>query len=60
MLLCDLLMVISHQGPSGNEAIGILEYLPSMSLQSKMLLFIQEHVFTEEKQETKGQQYSSA
>uniref|UniRef100_A0A8D0L4L3 Uncharacterized protein n=1 Tax=Sphenodon punctatus TaxID=8508 RepID=A0A8D0L4L3_SPHPU len=48
MILCDLLMVVSHQDSSVDEALGLLEYHPSMSLQSKMLLFIQDHVFTEE------------
>ncbi|XP_061482984.1 cohesin subunit SA-2-like isoform X2 [Rhineura floridana] len=53
MILCDLLMIVSHQGSSADGAIGLLEYLPSLSLQSKMLLFIQDHVFTEEEEETK-------
>ncbi|XP_062982391.1 cohesin subunit SA-2-like isoform X2 [Elgaria multicarinata webbii] len=53
MILCDLLIVISHQDSSNHGAIGLLEYLPSTSLQSKMLLFIQDHVFTEEEEETK-------
>lgn len=55
MILCDLLLILSHQNSSSDEAVGLLEYLPSMSLQSKMLLFIQDHVFTEEEEEFKGQ-----
>ncbi|XP_043351706.1 LOW QUALITY PROTEIN: cohesin subunit SA-2-like [Dermochelys coriacea] len=53
MILCDLLMILSHQSSGDNEAVGVLQYLPSTSLQSKMLLFIQDHVFTEEKEEIK-------
>ncbi|KAM7182219.1 cohesin subunit SA-2-like isoform 2-T3 [Macrochelys suwanniensis] len=52
-ILCDLLMILSHQSSGDNEAVGALQYLPSTSLQSKMLLFIQDHVFTEEKEEIK-------
>uniref|UniRef100_A0A8C3RXQ9 Cohesin subunit SA n=1 Tax=Chelydra serpentina TaxID=8475 RepID=A0A8C3RXQ9_CHESE len=58
-ILCDLLMILSHQSSGDNEAVGALQYLPSTSLQSKMLLFIQDHVFTEEKEEIKGQPLSS-
>ncbi|XP_034971500.1 cohesin subunit SA-2 isoform X2 [Zootoca vivipara] len=50
MILCDLLMVVSHQGLS-DGLNGFLEYLPSSSLQSKLLFFIQDHVFTEEARE---------
>ncbi|TFK05494.1 DNA-binding protein RFX8 [Platysternon megacephalum] len=53
MILCDLLMIVSHQSSRDDEAVGVLQYLPSTSLQSKMLLFIQDHVFTEEKEEIK-------
>ncbi|XP_043393665.1 cohesin subunit SA-2 isoform X5 [Chelonia mydas] len=53
MILCDLLMILSHQSSGDDEAVGVLQYLPSTSLQSKMLLFIQDHVFTEEKEEIK-------
>uniref|UniRef100_A0A670XYW2 Cohesin subunit SA n=1 Tax=Pseudonaja textilis TaxID=8673 RepID=A0A670XYW2_PSETE len=55
MILCDLLLILSHQDSSNNDAAGLLEYLPSTSLQTKMLLFIRHHVF-EEEVETKGQQ----
>uniref|UniRef100_A0A8C4VMC2 Cohesin subunit SA n=1 Tax=Gopherus evgoodei TaxID=1825980 RepID=A0A8C4VMC2_9SAUR len=50
MILCDLLMIVSHQSSRDDEALGVL---PSACLQSKMLLFIQDHVFTEEKEEIK-------
>ncbi|XP_044288872.1 cohesin subunit SA-2-like isoform X3 [Varanus komodoensis] len=50
MIVCDFLMVISHQDSSDD---GVLEYLPSTSLQSKMRLFIQDHIFSEEDEETK-------
>uniref|UniRef100_A0A8C8RVQ7 Cohesin subunit SA n=1 Tax=Pelusios castaneus TaxID=367368 RepID=A0A8C8RVQ7_9SAUR len=57
MILCDLLLILSHQASSDDEAAGFLLYLPSTSLQSKMLLFIQDHVFREEEEEIKaGQQ----
>lgn len=59
MILCDLLLILSHQDSSNNDAAGLLEYLPSTSLQTKMLLFIRDHVFGEEEEETKGQQYFS-
>ncbi|ETE62852.1 Cohesin subunit SA-2, partial [Ophiophagus hannah] len=48
MILCDLLLILSHQDSSNNDAAGLLEYLPSTSLQTKMLLFIRHHVFGEE------------
>ncbi|XP_066477866.1 cohesin subunit SA-2-like isoform X2 [Tiliqua scincoides] len=50
MILCDLLMIISHQDSSSDGAAKLLEYVPSTSLQSKMLSFIQDHVFTEEEE----------
>uniref|UniRef100_A0A6J0TXW5 Cohesin subunit SA n=1 Tax=Pogona vitticeps TaxID=103695 RepID=A0A6J0TXW5_9SAUR len=53
MILCDLLIIISHQDSVDNNAIGLLKSLPSTSLQSKMLIFIQDHVFTEEEEESK-------
>uniref|UniRef100_A0A8C4VV53 Cohesin subunit SA n=1 Tax=Gopherus evgoodei TaxID=1825980 RepID=A0A8C4VV53_9SAUR len=56
MILCDLLMIVSHQSSRDDEALGVL---PSACLQSKMLLFIQDHVFTEEKEEIKGQEKES-
>ncbi|NXS63295.1 STAG2 protein, partial [Brachypteracias leptosomus] len=54
MVLCDWLLILSHQDSNNNEdAVGLLDYLPSTSLQEKLLLFIQEHVFMEEEEEGK-------
>ncbi|XP_058042644.1 cohesin subunit SA-2-like isoform X2 [Ahaetulla prasina] len=58
MILCDLLLILSHQDSSNNNAAGLLEYLPSTSLQTKMLLFIRDHVFGEEEEETKDMRES--
>ncbi|XP_070607004.1 cohesin subunit SA-2-like isoform X2 [Erythrolamprus reginae] len=57
MILCDLLLILSHQDSNNNDAAGLLEYLPSTSLQTKMLLFIRDHVFGEE-EETKDMRES--
>ncbi|XP_065483314.1 cohesin subunit SA-2-like isoform X1 [Caloenas nicobarica] len=54
MILCDWLLILSHQDSNDNEeAVGLLYYLPSTSLQEKLLLFIQKHVFVEEEEEGK-------
>ncbi|NXV19059.1 STAG2 protein, partial [Cepphus grylle] len=54
MILCDWLLILSHQDSNNNEeAVGLLDYLPSTPLQEKLLLFIQEHVFMEEEEESK-------
>ncbi|XP_062457485.1 cohesin subunit SA-2-like isoform X2 [Rhea pennata] len=53
MILCDWLLILSHRESNNNEAAGLLDYLPSTSLQEKLLLFIQEHVFMEEEEESK-------
>ncbi|KFP88184.1 Cohesin subunit SA-2, partial [Apaloderma vittatum] len=54
VILCDWLLILSHQDSNNNEeAVRLLDYLPSTSLQEKLLLFIQEHVFTEEEEESK-------
>ncbi|KFQ28716.1 Cohesin subunit SA-2, partial [Merops nubicus] len=54
MILCDWLLILSHQDSNNNEeAVGLLDYLPSTSLQEKLLFFIQEHVFMEEEEEGK-------
>ncbi|XP_077783681.1 cohesin subunit SA-2-like isoform X4 [Podarcis muralis] len=50
MILCDLLMIVSHQGLS-DGLIECVEYLPSSSLQSKLLFFVEDHVFAEEPKE---------
>lgn len=55
MILCDWLLILSHQDSNNNEeAVGLLNYLPSTSLQEKLLFFIQEHVFVEEEEGSKG------
>ncbi|NXN97423.1 STAG2 protein, partial [Rhinopomastus cyanomelas] len=48
MILCDWLLILSHQDSSNNEAVGLPDYLPSTSLQEELLSFVQEHVFKEE------------
>ncbi|XP_066839239.1 cohesin subunit SA-2-like isoform X3 [Anser cygnoides] len=54
VILCDWLLILSHQDSNNNEeAVGLLDYLPSTSLQEKLLLFVQEHIFVEEKEESK-------
>ncbi|NXS94362.1 STAG2 protein, partial [Jacana jacana] len=54
MILCDWLLILSHQDLNDNEeTVGLLNYLPSTSLQEKLLSFIQEHVFLEEEEERK-------
>ncbi|XP_067997205.1 cohesin subunit SA-2-like isoform X1 [Melanerpes formicivorus] len=54
MILCDWMLIVSHQDSDNNEeAVGLLGYIPGTSLQEKLLLFIQEHVFMEEEEEGK-------
>ncbi|XP_069731973.1 cohesin subunit SA-2-like isoform X2 [Phaenicophaeus curvirostris] len=54
MILCDWLLILSHRDSNNNEeAVELLDCLPSTSLQEKLLLFIQEHVFMEEEEESK-------
>ncbi|KAM3836896.1 cohesin subunit SA-2-like isoform 3-T3 [Vipera latastei] len=53
MILCDLLLILNHQFSSSNGAAGLLEYFPSTSLQTKMVLFIRDHIFGEEDEATK-------
>ncbi|KAM9021274.1 cohesin subunit SA-2-like isoform 1-T1 [Ara ararauna] len=54
LILCDWLLILSHQDANNNEeAVGLLDYLPSTSLQEKLLLFIQENVFMGEEEESK-------
>ncbi|XP_027302802.2 cohesin subunit SA-2 [Anas platyrhynchos] len=54
VILCDWLLILSHQDSNNNEEeVGFLDYLPSTSLQEKLLLFVQEHIFVEEKEESK-------
>ncbi|NXV76787.1 STAG1 protein, partial [Atlantisia rogersi] len=57
MILCDWLLILSHQDSNNNEeAVGLLDYLPSTSLQEKLLLFVQEHVFVEKKEGSKEEE----
>ncbi|NXE31722.1 STAG2 protein, partial [Ptilorrhoa leucosticta] len=51
MILCDWLLMLSHQDSNNNEeAVGLLGYLPNTSLQEKLFSFIQEHVFMDEEE----------
>ncbi|NXP77167.1 STAG2 protein, partial [Ramphastos sulfuratus] len=57
MILCDWMLILSHQDSNNNgEAVGLRCYLPSTALQEKLLLFIQEHVFMEEKEGSKEEE----
>ncbi|NXU26901.1 STAG2 protein, partial [Thalassarche chlororhynchos] len=57
MILCDWLLILSHQDSNNNEeAVGLLDYLPNTSLQEELLLFIQKHVFIEEEKESKEEE----
>ncbi|NXM66217.1 STAG2 protein, partial [Serilophus lunatus] len=54
MILCDWLLILSHQDSNNNEETAeLLGYLPNASLQEKLFLFIREHVFMEEEEERK-------
>ncbi|NXB99018.1 STAG2 protein, partial [Orthonyx spaldingii] len=54
MILCDWLLIMSHQDSNNNEeAVGLLGYLPNTLLQEKLFSFIQEHVFMVEEEEKK-------
>ncbi|XP_077199485.1 cohesin subunit SA-2-like isoform X2 [Paroedura picta] len=53
LVLCDFLMIVSHQATSDDGTLGVLEYFPGETLQSKLLLFIQDHIFTEEEDKAK-------
>lgn len=48
-ILCDLLMIFSHQIISGGrEVLEPLVYSPDASLQSELLSFILDHVFIDQ------------
>ncbi|XP_044526335.1 cohesin subunit SA-2-like [Gracilinanus agilis] len=47
ILLCDLLIVLSHQGVDEDEDFALLKFLPDHDLQSKMIQFVKDHVFGE-------------
>lgn len=48
ILLCDLLLILSHQGPEEDSGLGLLFFVPDHVLQCKLLTFVKEHVFLEE------------
>ncbi|XP_043850347.1 cohesin subunit SA-2-like isoform X2 [Dromiciops gliroides] len=47
ILLCDLLIVLSHQGVDEGEDFTVLKFLPDHDLQSRMIEFVKDHVFGE-------------
>uniref|UniRef100_A0A5F8GDL8 Cohesin subunit SA n=1 Tax=Monodelphis domestica TaxID=13616 RepID=A0A5F8GDL8_MONDO len=47
ILLCDLLIVLSHQGVDEDEDFALLKFLPDHDLQAKMIQFVKDHVFGE-------------
>lgn len=52
-ILCDLLLIFSHQMVSGGrEHLEALVYSPEDSLQSELLSFILNHVFIDQDDET--------
>ncbi|KAK2491965.1 hypothetical protein MC885_006310 [Smutsia gigantea] len=48
ILLCDLLLILSYQGPEEDMGLGLLFFVPSHVLQDKLIAFVREHVFLEE------------
>lgn len=48
ILLCDLLLILSHQGPEEHTGLGLLFFIPNHVLQGKLIAFVREHVFLEE------------
>ncbi|XP_057351955.1 cohesin subunit SA-2-like [Manis pentadactyla] len=48
ILLCDLLLILSHQGPEEHTGLGLLFFVPNHVLQGKLIAFVREHVFLEE------------
>ncbi|XP_030875918.1 cohesin subunit SA-1-like isoform X4 [Leptonychotes weddellii] len=48
ILLCDLLLILSHQGPEEDKGLGLLFFVPDHVLQCKLLTFVREHVFLED------------
>uniref|UniRef100_A0A673GKK7 Cohesin subunit SA n=1 Tax=Sinocyclocheilus rhinocerous TaxID=307959 RepID=A0A673GKK7_9TELE len=61
-ILCDLLLIFSHQIISGGrEALEPLVYTPEASLQSELLNFILDHVFIDQDEDSNnGQQDDEA
>jgi cohesin complex subunit SA-1/2 len=55
MLLCDLLMVFSHQLVSGGrEGLEALVFNPDSTLQNELLTFILDHVFIDQDDENQS------
>ena len=55
MLLCDLLMIFSHQLTSGSrEALQPLVFNPDSNLQNELLNFVLDHVFIDQDDENQS------
>ncbi len=55
MLLCDLLMIFSHQLTTGSrEGLQPLVFNPDSSLQNELLNFILDHVFIDQDDENQS------
>ncbi|MEE6500888.1 hypothetical protein FKM82_003971 [Ascaphus truei] len=55
MLLCDLLMIFSHQLTSGGrEGLMPLMFNPDLGLQSELLNFVMDHVFIDQDDENQS------
>lgn len=55
MLLCDLLMIFSHQlMTGGREGLQPLVFNPDTGLQSELLSFVMDHVFIDQDEENQS------
>lgn len=55
MLLCDLLMIFSHQLTSGSrEGLQPLVFNPDNTLQTELLNFVLDHVFIDQDDESQS------
>lgn len=55
MLLCDLLMIFSHQLVSGGrEGLQPLVFNPDSTLQNELLNFVLDHVFIDQDDESQS------
>ncbi|XP_069492734.1 cohesin subunit SA-2-like isoform X2 [Ambystoma mexicanum] len=54
MLLCDLLIIVSPQCSGEGKVHETLTYATDTILQSELLAFVQEHVFVQQEEESKG------
>lgn len=55
MLLCDLLMIFSHQLTSGGrEGLQPLVFNPDSTLQNELLNFVLDHVFIDQDDESQS------